>query len=205
MSHQLEVWESEFGRAYTDRNVIDWRIRLPAFQQMLTGLPIKRVLEVGCNRGHNLLALAELLGADSEIVGIEPNRYALELARAASTKISALSGHAFDMPFRDGYFDLVFTAGVLIHVPPQNLPVALTNIYQVSGRYILAVEYFAEEETAISYREHNDLLWKRNFLKCYQTQFPELALIRNGYWGPEVGFDRTHWWLFQKPVDPEQR
>jgi len=62
MAYQLEVWEGEFGKAYTDRNVIDWRTRLPAFQQMLGGLPIKRVLEVGCNRGHNLVCLAELLG-----------------------------------------------------------------------------------------------------------------------------------------------
>jgi protein-L-isoaspartate O-methyltransferase len=74
MMDQLRIWEGEFGKDYTDGNVIDWRTRLRAFRQMLDGLPIKRVLEVGCNRGHNLVCLAELLGEESEVVGVEPNR-----------------------------------------------------------------------------------------------------------------------------------
>jgi hypothetical protein len=35
MTPQREIWEGEFGNAYTDRNVIDWRVRLPAFRHML--------------------------------------------------------------------------------------------------------------------------------------------------------------------------
>lgn len=73
---QLKMWEGEFGEAYTARNKIDWRIREPAFRSMLAGLPVKRVFEVGCNRGHNLIALTEVLGADSEVAGVEPNEYA---------------------------------------------------------------------------------------------------------------------------------
>lgn len=203
MAHQLRVWEGEFGKAYTARNVIDWRTRLPAFRHMLKGLPIKRVLEVGCNRGHNLVALAELLGEGSNVVGVEPNRYALELARASSVKVGVLPDHTFDLPFKDGYFDLVFTAGVLIHIPLADLPIALAEIYRVSKRYILAIEYFAEEQTVIHYHGHDDLLWKRDFLTHYQTQFPDLTLLRNGYWRPEDGFDRTHWWLLEKPTNLE--
>ena len=205
MAHQLRVWEGEFGEAYTDRNVIDWRVRLPAFLQMLNGLPIERVLEVGCNRGHNLVALAEILGEGSNVVGVEPNRYALELARASSVKVGALHAHALDLPFKDRYFDLVFTACVLIHIPLTELPRVLAEIHRLSKRYILAIEYFAEEETAVHYRGHDDLLWKRNFLKHYQSQFPELTLIRSGYWGPKDGFDRTHWWLLKKPDSIEKR
>ena len=115
MAHQVKVWEGEFGRAYTDRNVIDWRTRLPGFRQMLDGLPIEQVFEVGCNRGHNLVALVELLEEGSNVVGIEPNRYALELARGSGAKGKVLQGHAFGLPFRNGHFDLVYTAGVLIH------------------------------------------------------------------------------------------
>ena len=92
----------------------------------------------------------------------------------------------------------MFTAGVLIHISLEDLTAALAEIYRVSGRYILAIEYFAQEETAIHYRGKDDLLWKRNFLKHYQTQFPDLTVIRSGYWGPEDGFDRAHWWLFEK-------
>ncbi len=194
----MNPWEGEFGKAYTDRNAIDWRTRLNAFKQMLGDLPIKRVLEIGCNKGHNLTAIAELLGNDSEVIGIEPNQYALELARKSSVNAGVLYGHVFDIPFKDGYFDLVFTCGVLIHISLQDLLKALSEIYRVSKRYILAVEYFAEKETAVTYRGHKNLLWKRDFYKHYITQFPDLTLLRKGYWGPEDGFDRTHWWLLEK-------
>lgn len=198
VTDQLKVWEGEFGDAYTDRNEASWRNLLPAFEAMLGGLPIRRALEVGCNRGHNLLAIAEVLEEGGDIVGIDPNRHSLEFARKASSKVSALYGHVYDLPFKDNYFDLVVTVGVLIHVHLDDLPRALQEIHRVTGRYILVVEYFAEEETVIPYRGRTDLLWKRNFLVHYTRRFPELVSIRTGFWGPEHGFDRTHWWLLEK-------
>jgi SAM-dependent methyltransferase len=94
MTYQRKIWEGDFGKAYTDRNVIDWRTRLPAFRKMLDGLLVEQVCEVGCNRGHNLIALAELIGEPSNIIGVEPNQHALEIARASSVKIGCLYGHA---------------------------------------------------------------------------------------------------------------
>lgn len=196
----MEAWEGGFGTAYTDRNVVDWHTRLPAFERMLEGLPLERVLEVGCNRGHNLLALAELLPR-GELLGIEPNRHALECARLASAStpgIASLYGDVLDIPFKDGYFDLVFTAGVLIHLRLSDLATAMKEICRVSRRYVLAIEYFADEETAVPYRGRADLLWKRDFLKHYHAHCPEFELVRSGFWGPEFGFDRTHWWLLEK-------
>jgi pseudaminic acid biosynthesis-associated methylase len=198
ISEQLTVWQGEFGKAYTDRNAPDWHVRTPAFSAMLEGLPIRRVLEVGCNRGHNLQSVLEVLGEEAEIFGVEPNAYALKLARASSAWTFPVPGNAFDLPFKDNYFDLVFTVTVLIHIGPDQLPVALREVERVSGRYILVAEYFSEEDTTIEYRGHSDLLWKRNFLRHYQMQFPGLKLVRKGYWNIEEGFDRTHWWLLEK-------
>lgn len=198
MGEQLENWRGEFGRAYTDRNIIDWHVRLHAFQTMLSGLSLGRVLEVGCNRGHNLMALSHLLGEQCDIVGIEPNQHAVELARSTSSKVAALHGDIFDLPFRTGYFDLVFTAGVLIHIPLDRLHIAMQELARVSGRFLLAAEYFAEEETPILYRGQVDLLWKRNFPEHFRKCLPKLSLLRNGYWGPEDGFDQVHWWVFER-------
>lgn len=197
MTKQLETWQGEFGTTYTDRNLVDWQTRVAAFQTMLAGLSLARVLEVGCNRGHNLALLTELLG-DCEVIGVEPNPHALALARQAAPRAGVLSGNALDLPFKDGYADLVFTAGVLIHIAPTELPLALAELHRVSRRYLLAIEYFAEEETALEYRGQAGLLWKRDFLACYQAQFPGITLLRQGYWGAESGFDRTHWWLLEK-------
>ncbi len=205
MKKQLDQWTGDFGRAYTERNVYDWKLRVPAFRAMLKDLSLERVLEVGCNRGYNLLALREVLGPGPEIVGVEPNAFALEIARAASPRVAAVHGDAYNLPFPDASFDLVFTVGVLIHIPPEELPKALTEIHRVSRRYILAAEYYAAEETPIVYRGQNDLLWKRDFRQHYQTLFPGLRLLREGYWDAEQGFDRTHWWLLEKPAGAEKR
>ncbi|HYX69903.1 MAG TPA: pseudaminic acid biosynthesis-associated methylase [Terriglobales bacterium] len=205
MKKQLEQWTGEFGRAYTERNVLDWKLRVPAFREMLKGLALGRVLEVGCNRGHNLLTLREVLGSEPEIVGIEPNRQALEIARASSPQVSVLEGNAYDLPVPDGSFDLVFTAGVLIHIPADDLPRALAEVYRASRQYVLAVEYYAEEETPILYRGESELLWKRDFRKHYQAQFPGLRLLRDGYWDAAQGFDRTNWWLLEKPAGAGKR
>lgn len=201
---QIKTWEGEFGKAYTDRNKIDWEIRIPLFKKMIGGLGIKKVLEAGCNRGHNLLAINKVIGDDSEIIGIEPNDYAIALARSSSTKVSVLKGNLFELPFIDDYFDLAFTAGVLIHIPLCDLEKALHQIYRVSEKYIMAIEYFAEEETEIHYRELTDHLWKRNFLAHYQRLFPDLKLIRSGYLDKETSFDRCHWWLMEKTKKDEQ-
>ncbi len=204
MNRQLQEWENEFGKEYTNRNLVDWQDRLPAFQHMLRGLSLDRILEVGCNRGHNLVALSKFL-EDTDIVGVEPNQYALEIARAATPKFGALHGNIFDIPFKNDYFDCVFTSGVLIHISLKDLPSALAEIHRVSKRYILAIEYFSEEEEVIQYRGKDELLWKRNFLKHYQSQFQDLALIQSGYWDAEHNYEKTHWWLLEKnSVRPEK-
>lgn len=198
MNKQLEIWQGEFGKEYTDRNAVDWRLKFGAFHNMLSGLEIGSILEVGCNRGHNLIALSELFSTKTRLFGIEPNRHALDLARRCGSHVNVLAAEAQYVPFRETLFDLVFTAGVLIHIPLNDLPQVLREIHRASRKYILAIEYFAEEETTIHYRGHEDLLWKRDFRKHYQSMFFDLELKRKGFWGMEDGFDRANWWLFEK-------
>ena len=194
---QFREWTGRFGDAYTERNVVDWPTRLHAFEVMLEGIEVESILEVGSNRGHNLTLLSELY-KKARVVGLEPNLKALEIAQRGSPNSLILRGDALQVPFRDCQFDLVFTANVLIHVALANLPTVLSEIHRVSRRYILSIEYFAEQETVIHYRGHDDLLWKRNFPEHYRQQFPELRLRGIGYWDREDGFDRSHWWLFEK-------
>ena len=95
--------------------------------------------------------------------------------------------------------DLVFTAGVLIHVALPDLPRALDEIHRAARRWVLAIEYFADTETSIPYRGRDDLLWKRDFRDHYRRRFADLALVGEGYLDAASGFDRCHWWLFEKP------
>ncbi|VVC04504.1 tRNA (mo5U34)-methyltransferase [Candidatus Bilamarchaeum dharawalense] len=194
---QLDFWKSEFGNQYTDRNLYNPDSRIPAFKDMLTGLTIKRILEVGCNMGNNLVTLSKL--NNFQLIGIEPNSHAAKKGRLQSNLISIIEGDGFHIPFSNSYFDLVFTVGVLIHIAPQDLPKIIDEMYRTSNRYLLIAEYFSEVDTPIEYRGQKDLLFKRNFKKIFLEVKPGLKCIREGFWGKNDGFDDCHWFLFEKP------
>lgn len=197
MTEQLDAWKGDFGTAYTDRNQVDWRKRVPAFREIASGLSLKRVLEGGCNRGHNLIALREALGPAVEVVGVEPNEHARGLATAAG--VHAVAGDLLALPFAAGEFDLTFTAGVLIHLAAADLPRAIAELHRCSRRYVLAIEYYAPEDTTVTYRGSDSLLWKRDFLAHYRRAFPDLKLAASGKLNEAGVWDDCTWWLLEKP------
>ncbi|MDD5145730.1 MAG: methyltransferase domain-containing protein [Candidatus Pacebacteria bacterium] len=192
---QIKIWENKFGRDYTDRNVVDPKTRIKMFKKMIGNLDIKTILEVGCNKGHNLAALSKI--GKYQLIGMEPSEYAIVKGKEVS-QFPIIRGNCFGIPFIDSYFDLVFTCGVLIHIEVQDLPKAINEIYRVSKKYILAIEYFSPENTTIHYRGHNDLLWKRDFKKYFLKQKPNLKYLGGGHLEKEDGFDNCNWWLFEK-------
>lgn len=196
-TQQLEQWSRDFGDDYTERNEVDWQRRQPALSEIFAPLAPTSVLEVGCNRGHNLRALREIL-PEATLCGVEPNGSARHLARNVAENCVVLPGDAFGLPCADGAFDCVFTAGVLIHIALRDLPRALSEIHRVARRHLLAIEYYSENETSIRYRDRADLLWKRDFQRHYEQRFAGLKLMRKGYLDQDSGFDRCHWWLWEK-------
>lgn len=197
---QLALWRSTFGREYTDRNDREQPERVAAWRRVLDGIAPARVLEVGCNVGWNLQYL-ERLGV-RELYGIEPQPGAVERARQRRPAYNVLHGTAFDLPFRDGLFDLVFTSGVLIHIAPDALGRALDEIARVSRRWIVAIEYDHPSEQEVAYRGHAGALWKRDHGAAWQTRHPALRLVRRLELGADQGYDDCTAHLFEKPEHP---
>ncbi len=193
---QLALWRSEFGRSYTDRNDREKPERVESWRRILEGVAVNRALEVGCNVGWNLEYLRRL--SIPELYGIEPQPYAVERARWRGPAFGVLQGTAFDLPFKDGYFDLAFTSGVLIHIAPESIGSALDEIYRVSNKYIVAIEYDAATEQEINYRGHAGALWKRDHGGLWQARYPSLKLIRRIELSEEHGYDNCTAHLFEK-------
>ena len=103
-----------------------------------------------------------------------------------------------ELPFRDRWFDLVFTMGVLIHQPESTLPLVMAEIVRCSRRYVLCGEYFAEQTIEVPYRNQSGALFKRNYGRIYQELFPELRLIQRGFLGRDEGWDDVTHWMFEK-------
>jgi len=184
---QSREWASDFGREYTDRNILSppeldalWMnnygvTRTTLNRKFLGAVPHDaQILEVGCNVGNQLLLL-DGMGYKS-LRGIEIQSYAVPLAQKRVPAASIVQGSALEIPFPDRSFDLVFTSGLLIHIAPTDLPKVLSEIHRVAKTWILGSEYYAPSSTEINYRGHDNLLWKDNFAQRYLQQFTDLLL-----------------------------
>ena len=186
---QIELWKSEFGKDYTDRNAQTLEemeemhfkrvgyTRTEIYKEFIGNMNSSIcILEVGCNIGNQLLCLQQM-GLTS-LHGIDPQEYVIEKAKERTQNITFKKGSAFNIPYEDGFFDLVFTSGVLIHIAPENIRDALKEIYRCSKRYFYGYEYFADQTTEILYQGRKKALWKADFAKLYLENFNDLILVK---------------------------
>jgi pseudaminic acid biosynthesis-associated methylase len=191
------LWRGEFGDAYTERNSEAGARRGPFWETLLGQLTVAGVLEIGCNVGGNLQHVARLLPG-SRVVGIDVNASALSELRSRVPGVIPLVGSAAELPFRTSSFDLIFTAGVLIHQPEDTILTVMTEVIRCSSRYILAAEYAAADTEEVAYRGERGALFRRDYRRMYESLDPRLRLLREGTAGPEEGFDDVTFHLFEK-------
>jgi pseudaminic acid biosynthesis-associated methylase len=193
-----ELWAGEFGDAYVERNAATVDIRRGFWSDIVDQFPARNALEVGCAAGANLQVLSEGIPAN-QLWGSDVNTAALTRLQESVPGVNATWGVARDLPFRDRWFDLVFTVGLLIHQPDATLPLVMSEIVRCSRRWILWGEYHAEEQTQVQYRGLDGVLFKRDYGHIYQDLFPELTLRAEGFLTKEQGFDRVTWQVFERP------
>ena len=188
-TRQMDEWDGQFGRDYTDRNALtlDEMERMYHTRYGLTRTEMNssfignldrdmRILEVGSNIGNQLLCLKK--AGFGHLYGIELQPYAVELSKSRTQGINIIQGSAFDIPFKDCFFNLVLTSGVLIHISPTDIGTAIDEIYRCARRFVWGFEYYAEEYTEIRYRGHDNILWKANFSGVYRERHKDLVLIK---------------------------
>src|SRR5512147_1406366 len=149
-----DEWGAKFGDDYTERN-LDISGRGVFWNDLISTYEIRSALEVGCNTGANLRSMG------IAVTGVDVNQQALELVPLG---IPTRRADATDLPFMANDFDLVFTFGVLIHIPPNDLDTAMREIVRVSKRYVFAGEYLGDDE--VPYR--GGVLWRRDYGSLYQ-------------------------------------
>lgn len=208
----MRKWSGKFGDEYTDRNSKSVReinnlyynrigiTRTKLNERLLSDSKVNNVLEVGCNIGTQLLILNRM--GYKNLYGIEINSYAINMSKEITKGkgIYIIKGSAFDVPFKEACFDLVFTSGTLIHISPKDINKALDEIYRCSRKYICGVEYFSDNYTEVKYRGHEKLLWKADFAELYLDRFSDLELVkemRYRYLGDKELID--HAFLLKKP------
>lgn len=194
----LACWTGPQGNAYISRNAPMLKARTDMWDRILDPMyPVPlSILEVGANVGQNIHALRCLLPDETEFAAVEPNANALhELAIAG---IPAINATADDLPFLDDQFDMSFTSGVLIHVPPDQLLRSCSEILRVARHYVVSIEYFSDKPEEIAYRGQSGLLWKRDFGQYWIDNFGLKPVACGFEWRGLTGLDNLTWWVMSK-------
>ncbi len=186
---QIKIWRGFFGKNYTKRNtyksIDDYNLSYIDFygktkdelnKEILSFLPKNlKILEVGSNVGFQLASLKRF--GFSHLYGIEIQRECVDKSKKLWEGIDIIEASGFDIPFKDNFFDLVFTNNVLIHISPNDIDIVLNEMHRVSSKYLYGFEYYSEKYESVEYRNHNDLLWKTDFENLFLKKFPNLKSI----------------------------
>jgi SAM-dependent methyltransferase len=128
------------------------------------------VLDVGCGTGVAARAARAVLGPDSEVVGIDVNRYMLDVARTLAHDIQFREGDARALPVRDHSFDVVLCAHTLQFIADRPRVVAqMARVVAPGGRVVVSA-------------------WESLDRNPYYAALADALLA---YMGPEVAFAIT--------------
>lgn len=189
-----DLWAGKFGDEYLARCRVEWQQRVPFWQSAIEFCTPATVFELGCNAAWNLRAI-QSIAPNTDLFGVDVNEKAVNEARGHGIEVQVVGEQGIAGLYEAGSMDLVFTAGLLIHVAPADLERTMRSLVELSGRYVLAIEYHQDEgETEVEYRGHKGALWKRNYGKLYQDL--GLTLLSVGEAG---GFDQCEFALLERP------
>jgi SAM-dependent methyltransferase len=115
----------------------------------------ERVLDMGCGSGRWDVPLAPLVG---QIVAVDASREALEVARSnvQAANVTFVECTPDTLPFADGYFDLIFSLGVLHHLPSTEGAIRSLAAKIAPGGQLLIYLYYAFDNRPGWFR----MLWR---------------------------------------------
>ena len=197
---QENFWAGEFGSNYIGRNNSEPLLysKVAMWARMLKAANnVKSIRELGCNIGLNLVALKRL-HPTLNLSGYEINEEAAK--QASDFNVAKITQGSILEEIIDSKVDLTFTAGVLIHINPNYLDNVYRNLFNGSNRYVLVAEYYNPAPTKISYRGHEDRLFKRDFagdlIDHYSMKLVDYGFVyKRDNWAPQ---DDITWFLLEK-------
>lgn len=209
-----KAWSGKHGDEYVKRCNVDPESRVPIFDKLISDLikvELFDVLECGCNKGHNLYAIHDVLESNNKALDDEGymtvihSQTGLEINKSLCKSKDIVNGSIYDIPWNDNAFDFVFTSGVLIHIPKDRLNTAMSEMRRVSKEYVMMIEYYEKEEVGTKYGEdfnNQEGVWSRPYGDIYRETFPDDALIKSGkisdLGDDGWGFSKCNYWIYKK-------
>ena len=198
---QEQFWSTKFGDEYSKRVTGDRIVlnNISLFGRALRAAgKLNSAVELGCNIGLNLRALNQI-NPEMVLAGYEINEFAAK--EAVNLGIATIrQGTIIEPITEDNKYDLALIKTVLIHINPDELAAVYSNLYSLSSRWILIVEYYNPTPVVVSYRGNEDRLFKRDFAGEMIDKY-EMKLVDYGFvYHRDHSFplDDMTWFLLEK-------
>jgi methyltransferase family protein len=116
----------------------NFNLRCKWFAEKLKQFEFASIFEVGVFSGRNLHLIQEAF-PNIKIGGIDINDKAVVFAQDKLPQAQLSTCSVYDMDTSDKW-DIVFTAGVLIHIPPDGIEKAIDKCLEKANRYVMHME-----------------------------------------------------------------
>jgi ubiquinone/menaquinone biosynthesis C-methylase UbiE len=158
-----------------DTSYLDWVSAMSAAQaykrrtfELLDARPGTKILDVGCGPGDDVLALAELVGADGHVVGVDVRDEMIAEARSRAARralaVEFQIGSAYQLDFADATFDGCRADRVFQHLDrPEKALAEMVRVTRFGGRVVV---FDADWETFVIDSPHRALTRKILNYEC---------------------------------------
>jgi SAM-dependent methyltransferase len=148
---QQEIWNNckKFDRYANGRVGIK---RSMWFVNQIEELNVSSIFEVGCFVGRNLKYINQAY-PEIKLGGLDINAESLEYARKEVPNAKLQHMSVYDMD--DECWDLVFTMGVLIHIPPDGIEDVIKKCIKKANKYIIHIDRQGSGDILMGREEFN--------------------------------------------------
>ena len=177
---------------------------LMPFRQRIIGAAEGRVLEIGIGSGLNLPLYG--VGASS-IIGLEPSRELLRMARTRRTQASApvtfLEASAEAIPLEAHSVDTVITTWTLCTIPnAEHALMEMRRVLKPNGTLLFVEHGRAPEPSIARWQDRLDPMWSRLAGGCHLNRKIDDLILNSGFRIETLGHTRlpgprTHSYLYE--------
>jgi len=152
------TYDKQFWDNYARENESRYNEEFAKFvRDLVLSLHCSSVLEIGCGTGIDLRLFPDSI----KLHGVDLNDLALKMAKEKIPRGDFRKGTITDLPFADSSVDFVFTHQLLNYLDDETLGRGVSEMFRVSGKYIMNCEMFRETEERIDKNSRFRNMFKR--------------------------------------------
>lgn len=135
MDYTIEWYEKQYWTEHPYAPYQDYPRHVELFQKLMSFMPFKSFLDVGCAYGF---MCARLRSKGVYTVGLDVSDWC---GKQFISKGYYVRGTGWALPFKDKSFEFLYCEGTLEHIPEEKIELLFSEFARVADRGVLGVSY----------------------------------------------------------------